>query len=206
MMSRSSVLKTLFSDFESHSFSHRNSKTREDLWATYACGKNSFGKPTQKREFRRERGAIFKLRYGWKNRPGSENIFSESSRRQDCETCKGTPSLDVFLLFYCIWCVFSGGSRPFLGSLLGGHIFSFKSRNFFRGLRSHFLVPVSELFLEGCVYIFSPILGVQTPALDPPQKTWFWQGARTRRSTENVSVEAFLVDLCLATVTSCNER
>ena len=39
-MSRSSVLKTLFSDFESQSFSHRKSKkTREDLWATYARAK-----------------------------------------------------------------------------------------------------------------------------------------------------------------------
>ena len=131
--------------------------------------------PAQKKPFwetdekTKKGGGIFKLRYGWKNRPGSENIFSESSRRQDCEKCKGTPSLDVFLLFYCICCVFSGGSRPFLGSLLGGHIFSFKSRNFFRGLRSHFLVQISELFLEGCVCIFSAILGVQTPALDPPK-------------------------------------
>ena len=33
---------------------------------------------------------------------------------------------------------------------------------FSRGLRS-------ELFLEGCVYIFSAILGVQTPTLDPPK-------------------------------------
>ena len=60
-MSRSSVLKTLFSDFESHSFSHRSSKTREDLWATYACAnKNSSGADEKKRE----RGPILELRHG----------------------------------------------------------------------------------------------------------------------------------------------
>ena len=56
-MSRSSVLKTLFSDFESHSFSHRNSKTREDLWATYACAKRTFWETDEKTK----RGGHFQI-------------------------------------------------------------------------------------------------------------------------------------------------
>ena len=127
--------------------------------------KNRSGKPTKKTK----RGGHFQIEIWLKKSAWFRNIFSESSRRQDCEKRKGAPSLDVFLLFYCIGRVFSGASRPLLGSLLGGHIFSFKSRNFFRGPRSHFLVQISELCLEGCIYIFSAILGVQTPALNPPK-------------------------------------
>ena len=111
-------------------------------------------------------------------------------------------------MFSCCFIAFDAFSREHLGHF-SGH---------FSGW-SHFLVQISELFSRsavtfsrsnfgtfsrGCVYIFSAILGVQNSSFGHPPKNMIL--ARIRRSTENVSLEAFLVDLCLPTVTSCNKK
>ena len=204
-MSRSNVVKTLFSDFKSHSFSRRNSKTRGDLWATYACAKKKtvLG---NRRKRRKGGGAIFKLRYGWKKSAWIRKHFLGAISETGLWEMQGHPLARFFLLFYCIWCVFSGGSRPFLGSLLDGHIFSFKSRNFFRGLRSHFLVQISELFFEGCVYIFSAILGIQTPPLDPPKKHDFGKVLRYGGPQKMFPWKRFSWIFVWLPVMSCNKK
>ena len=111
------------------------------------------------RRKKRKGGAHFQIEIGLKNRPGSENIFSESSRRQDCEECTGAPSLDTS----CGLITFDAFSREDLGHFSGhfsvvafsrsnlgtffeccSHIFSFKFRNFSGGLRLHFLGHLSE--------------------------------------------------------------
>ena len=87
---------------------------------------------------------------------------------------------------------------------------------------SHFLVHTSEIFsrpavtfsrsnfgtfLEGSVYVFSAILGVQTPAsLWTAPKNMILARSSDTEVHRKRSVEAFLVDLCLATVTSCNKK
>ena len=128
--------------------------------------KDSSGKPTKKTK----RGGHFQIEIWLKKIGLAQKTFSRSHLGDRIVRNARAPPRSMFsCCFTAFDAFFSGGSRPFLGSLLGGHIFSFKSRNFFRGLRSHFLVQISELFLEGCIYIFSAILGVQTPALDPPK-------------------------------------
>ena len=97
-MSRSSVLKTLFLILRVVP-SHIGIRKHVRIFGPHmpAQKKNVLGNRRKN-----DKGGHFQIEIWLKKRPGSENIFSESSRRQDCEKCKGTSLLDVFLLFYCI--------------------------------------------------------------------------------------------------------
>ena len=83
-------------------------------------------------------------------------------------------------------------SRSNLGTFFEacGHFFSRSNfGTFSRGLRLHFLGNSRST----------------NSSFEPPPNM-ILASARIRRTTENGSLEAFLADLCLATVTSCSKK